>query len=558
MKPTCRRTEKYLRKRQRQLNVTPEKLLNIEDIDMPSTRLPINIDELIKGRTVEGERLEFKRGWNPEAVLHTLCAFANDFHNLGGGYVIIGIDEKDGQPILPPAGILVNRIDNIQKEILALGYRIQPAYHPVIASYVIQDRHVLILWAPGGQTRPYKAPLSLSKQSNEFAYYIRKASATVRANRNDEVELISLAATVPFDDRIAHQASIDDLDLALIRDFLREVGSNLYDDAKALDFAQLCRQMHIISGPGEMLKPLNVGLLFFNDDPDRFFPQTQIDVVQFPDGPGGDVFTEKIFKGPLNRMVKEVLAYINTILIEEIVVKQRGKPEAERFFNYPYEALEEALVNAIYHRSYEIREPIEVRILPDCVTIANYPGPDRSVNLDDLRTGHGVTRRYRNRRIGEFLKELSLTEGRGTGIPKILRAIQKNGSPLPVFETDDDRTYFVVRFPIHPKALHRITKKERAESQKPQHQSQSKSQYQSNKQPLSTKICLYLTQTTDASISDISEHLGQKRVSGQLKVILKDLMTKAFIEYTMPDKPQSRLQRYRLTAKGTAWIEGQR
>ena len=45
-------------------------------------------------------------------------------------------------------------------------------------------------------------------------------------------------------------------------------------------------------------------------------------------------------------MVKEALAYINTILIEEIVVKQRGKPEAELFFNYPYEALEEALVNA--------------------------------------------------------------------------------------------------------------------------------------------------------------------------------------------------------------------
>jgi ATP-dependent DNA helicase RecG len=168
-----------------------------------------------------------------------------------------------------------------------------------------------------------------------------------------------------------------------------------------------------------------------------------------------------------------------------------------------------------------------------------------------------VTRRYRNRRIGEFLKELNLTEGRGTGIPKILRAIQKNGSPLPVFETDDDRTYFVARFPIHPKAPHRITKEDSAEHKRPRHQSQYQSQYQSDKQPLSTRICLYLAQTTDASISDISEHLGQKRVSGQLKVVLKDLMTEAIIEYTMPDKPQSRLQRYRLTAKGKEWLEGQ-
>jgi ATP-dependent DNA helicase RecG len=267
---------------------------------------------------------------------------------------------------------------------------------------------------------------------------------------------------------------------------------------------------------------------------------------------------KRFFKGPLNRMVKEALAYINALLIEEIVVKKRGKPEAERFFNYPYEALEEALVNAVYHRSYEIREPIEVRILPDCVTIASYPGPDGSVNLDDLQTGSSTTRRYRNRRIGEFLKELNLTEGRGTGIPMILRAIRKNGSPLPIFETNEDRMYFVARFPIHPGAMSRIVKEESTGPEKPGTTTQSKSQHQSNKQPLNARICAYPTQTADASISDISQYLGQKRVSGQLKVTLKDLMTHAIIEYTMPDKPQSRLQRYRLTEKGHKWLDDQR
>jgi len=130
-------------------------------------RLPINIDDVLRGQTVEWERLEFKKGWNPEAILHTLCAFANDFHNLGGGYIFIGIEEKNGRPLLPPAGITGDEIDQIQKEIINLGYRIQPAYHPVIAPYVIRDRHVLVLWAPGGQTRPYKAPVSLSKKNRE-------------------------------------------------------------------------------------------------------------------------------------------------------------------------------------------------------------------------------------------------------------------------------------------------------------------------------------------------------------------------------------------------------
>ena len=61
--------------------------------------LPININDLLTARTVEWERLEFKAGWNPEAVLHTMCAFANDFHNLGGGYIIIGVDEDNGRPV---------------------------------------------------------------------------------------------------------------------------------------------------------------------------------------------------------------------------------------------------------------------------------------------------------------------------------------------------------------------------------------------------------------------------------------------------------------------------
>ncbi len=84
------------------------------------------------------------------------------------------------------------------------------------------------------------------------------------------------------------------------------------------------------------------------------------------------------------------------------------------------------------------------------MVVLSFPGPDRSIKLEDLRAGRAVSRRYRNRRIGEFLKELDLTEGRATGIPKILKVMATNGSPAPVFETDEERTSFVVRLPCHP------------------------------------------------------------------------------------------------------------
>ena len=80
------------------------------------TALPINIDELLRGQVVEWERLEFKKGWNPEETIHAICAFANDINNWGGGYLIIGIEENNGQPIFPPIGLPASKIDEIQKE----------------------------------------------------------------------------------------------------------------------------------------------------------------------------------------------------------------------------------------------------------------------------------------------------------------------------------------------------------------------------------------------------------------------------------------------------------
>ena len=118
-------------------------------------------------------------------------------------------------------------------------------------------------------------------------------------------------------------------------------------------------------------------------------------------------------------------------------------------YNYPYAALEEALANAVYHRGYDIREPIEVRVEKDMIEIVSFPGPDRSVTQEGLKRYKVSNRRYRNRRIGDILKELHLTEGRNTGFGKILRALEENGSPKPEFETDEDHSYFISRLFVH-------------------------------------------------------------------------------------------------------------
>lgn len=215
-----------------------------------------------------------------------------------------------------------------------------------------------------------------------------------------------------------------------------------------MSIIELAESLKIANGPSEYFKPLNVGLMFFNDRPDAYFRYAQIEVVMIPDTTGEGMI-ERVFKGPIHRQLVDALAYIRNSILAEKVMKSPDRAEAVRVFNYPYAAIEEILCNAVYHKSYQIAEPITVRVEKDQIIILSCPGPDRSISSEDMANGRLVARRYRNRRIGDFLKELKLIEGRNTGVPTILKALRENGSPLPIFETDEERGYFAVSLKIH-------------------------------------------------------------------------------------------------------------
>ncbi len=182
-----------------------------------SSKLPINLEDLLRQRKVEGDRIEYKAGWNPDPTLHTLCAFANDFENLGGGYVVIGQDcDESGLPVFPPMGLPDNQLDRIQRELLGFCNLIQPPYFPMLSVEQFEGRNLIVLWAPGGQNRAYKVPRSVTARNKDYRYYIRRYSSTIEPKGDDERELISLTARVPFDDRYNQTAGADDLSPRLI------------------------------------------------------------------------------------------------------------------------------------------------------------------------------------------------------------------------------------------------------------------------------------------------------------------------------------------------------
>lgn len=130
--------------------------------------LPINIEELLKKRKVESSRIEFKSGWNPERIYRSIGAFANDFDNLGGGYILVGVEEENGIAKRPVKGLEPEQLDRIQREMQGYNNLIEPFYLPRPSVEEIDGRNILVIWIPGGIIRKTKC-YALLKRSVAFS-----------------------------------------------------------------------------------------------------------------------------------------------------------------------------------------------------------------------------------------------------------------------------------------------------------------------------------------------------------------------------------------------------
>jgi ATP-dependent DNA helicase RecG len=494
--------------------------------------ISINIQDLLSGKIVEGTRMEFKQGWNPTAVMRTICAFANDFENEGSGYIIIGVEEIEGKPIRPVKGFDTNNLEQVEKELVGYCNLIQPSYFPRLSLEEVDGKSILVIWVPAGANRPYKVPDDVTSRHKMYNYRIRFRSSSVVPNEEQTTELIQLTAKIPFDDRVNTFASVADLSKSLMREHLEETKSKLYEESEDMSIEELAEKMNLCQGANEHLFPKNVGLLMFSKKTQHYFKGAIIELVEFPDGLHGN-FTEKPFTGTIQKQLIDVLEYIKTTILKTKVIKHKTREKADRFENYPYDAIEEALANAVYHRNYELQDPIEVRILPSTIEIISYNGVDPSLRQSDFDEGRVRARRYRNRRIGEFLKELKLTEGRGTGIPTIVNALKENGSPLPVFDTNDpERTHFIVEIPIHHAFYDQVND-------------------QVNDQVISIiEFC-----NVPKSKQEILAFLDLKNHTDNFKRHVQPLIEKEYLDYIIKDNLKNRNQKYVQTSLGILLIE---
>ena len=412
--------------------------------------LPIDINMLLEQREVESSRIEYKKDWNPAECIRTICAFANDIEDQDGGYILIGVEEENGRPILPVSGINPERIDTIEKDLLNKCHFIEPFYYPRIEKCQIDDKTILVLWVTAGPGRPYMASKDVFREQSIKQYYIRHGSKTIQADKFSLKELFEKSAHIPFDDRENPFASIEDISMNLIKEHLYEVKSRLYDVCDTRDKKDIAQDMKLLYGPDENLRPRNIALLMFSEKINDYFPYARIEFADIPD-PTGRNMSERTFSGPLQNQLRSAIEYIKNSVIEEKIRKTDNEIITVRTLNYPIDAIKELLANAIYHRSYQVSEPITIINTPEYIEIRSFPGLDRSISAEMIEALNiRSTGEYMNRRIGNFLKELGLTEGRNTGIPRAIEALDDNENPNPLFITDPERRSLTVRILINP------------------------------------------------------------------------------------------------------------
>ena len=151
-----------------------------------------------------------------------------------------------------------------------------------------------------------------------------------------------------------------------------------------------------------------------------------------------------------------------------------------------------------------------------------------------------VAREYRNRRIGDFLKELQLTEGRGTGFPAIYDALEANGSPKPVFETDDDSTYFLATIPAHILADQTFIK--------PNINLDIKLSFNTKVHNRVKEMLILLQKRIPRT--ELFEMMGLKNHSDNRLKYLDPLLSYGWVEMEFPDKRTSPKQTYKISKTG--------
>lgn len=367
----------------------------------------------------EGQRLEFKRSL---AELETGARAAAAMANTEGGHILFGVRD-DGTILGAEIGAQTR-----ERVVRAITDNTDPTLYPSVEYVELDGRTVIVVTVPRSEDRPHLV---------RGRAYKRVGAADVQMSRAEYERLLLARRQPPFDQRLVEGATYTDLDEAKVQDFLRRRQA-AYPGATppGAPLPQVVAEM--LEGARERdgeLVPTYTGLLFFGRNPQRFLPRAEVKLARFQGTTTLAFIDRLIVHGTLPEMLDEAERFIrrNTRTAMKVV-----EFESVQVTEYPYDAIREALVNAMAHRDYHHSSGIQVNIFDDRLEVLS-PG-EALIPLSELEGSH-VTR---NETLCRRFRDIGEMEQFGTGITKMKRLMREHGLQEPIFE--ERGSFFKVTF----------------------------------------------------------------------------------------------------------------
>jgi predicted HTH transcriptional regulator len=407
----------------------------------------------------ESEVVEWKENGDGRnvvvSIVKTISAFANDIANFGGGYVVCGAKEiKDeyGFPKLVYTGLSAEKVKEIEGKVLqhCRDY-VSPAVAPLVQELKNpkdeSTRILVFIVTADSQAHTYRD----GESSN---YYVRIGRETREARNGILRQLLeNKRQTESFDRKPNPNLDETDMDLLLFRDCVNEMGL-LHHDKPLEDYLSDKEQIAEFIPPLFAKKSLDGGFCLRNFALLAFGKKTSI-TLNFP-----DVYTVVSIYNGIDRseqtarrymlagsIIEQAKKAIDLLDIQAYTAfdKTSANPNQEK---YPKRALQEAAVNAIVHRDYEIAEPVRVTIFSDRVEIRSPGTLHWGVDREKFKKGK-ASPKWRNQSFAYIFNKLRLAQSEGQGIPTIIRTMREEGCPDPIFEIEEESVTCIL--PAHPR-----------------------------------------------------------------------------------------------------------
>ena len=265
---------------------------------------------------------------------------------------------------------------------------------------------------------PCSVPISYNGK-----YYIRSGSTVQELQGKELADFLMKKSGSTWDDIVEERAGFNEMNNDSIEKFKKYAVDRIPSIIKETDNTTLLQKLNLIDD-GDLKR---AAVLLFGNDPQKFYLQSVVRIGKFLSDT--EIQTTDIVKGNLFAQLESALEILRTkYLVSNI--KYEGIHRRD-ILEYPYEALREAIINALIHRDYSGTSQIQIRVYPDKLMLMNEGKLPPEIPVEKLKTNHLSI--PRNTLLAKIFYYAGFIESWGHGTIKIVENCMEQGLPEPDF-----------------------------------------------------------------------------------------------------------------------------